>query len=277
MSYIGPGGTIGNVPVWDGSKWVSQVTSAGGTSAISPSIFHSKSVQWLNVYDGSSGSVAVVGWSTTAVVATNDNPTWTKTDTYLGHRLIGWRTGVSTAGTNILVRNGGTGANGVFFGNTAGIGGFYWKGRLGTTSNSQAWASTQGIFMGLRNAITNPAGGTSPSAFVDCVGIGHDPSDTNLQLMYNDSAGTCTKVDLGSSFTLADKQLYDSEIYVAPNSSVINYKVTNVLTGNTTSGATTTTNTPTVNTALTWVVYATNGSTAVTIGVAVGGQYLELN
>jgi hypothetical protein len=142
------------------------------------------------------------------------------------------------------------------------------------TSSATAWVSTNGLFLGLRASQLNPTGGTIPSAFVDCVGIGHDPGDANLQFMYNDASSTCTKVDLGSNFVLATKKAFDLEIYAAPNSSTIYYKVTNVLSGNTASGNVST-NVPTVNTGLNWIAYSTNGVVATASSLAVGYQYIE--
>lgn len=50
---------------------------------------------------------------------------------------------------------------------------------------------------------TNPSATASPSALTNCIFIGKDHTDSNLQLMHNDASGTCTKADLGSSLGAA--------------------------------------------------------------------------
>ncbi len=46
-----------------------------------------------------------------------------------------------------------------------------------------------------------------PSAFVSCLMLGKDSADVNLQLMYNDGSGACTKVDTGVAFAAIKNRL----------------------------------------------------------------------
>lgn len=45
---------------------------------------------------------------------------------------------------------------------------------------------------------------SDPSGFTSAIGFGRDAADTNLQLMHNDAAGTCTKVDTGIAMAAGD-------------------------------------------------------------------------
>lgn len=66
----------------------------------------------------------------------------------------------------------------------------------------------------------------TPSVRVNTVFVGADSTDTNAQVMYNDGSGSCTKIDLGSSFparTVGD--FYDLLLWCTPGSSTINYTV----------------------------------------------------
>lgn len=73
---------------------------------------------------------------------------------------------------------------------------------------SGATRADQRVTVGLLNATSNPTANVDPSTFVDCFFLGKDSADTNLSIMNNDGAGTCTKTDLGVALTaLAGKLL----------------------------------------------------------------------
>lgn len=209
---------------------------------------------------------ATVAGSHTTALSTN------KADSYLAQY---WQAmdSAPAANSNALAQINAAGtAAALWFGGVALSGGFYFKGRAGT---SDTWVSGWAQFWGLRAAVTNPAGGANPSTFVDSVGIGYDTTDANLQIMNNDSAGTCTKTDLGASFAIAAKQLYDYEIWCDPNSATFNYRVVNLSTNAVASGSIST-NTPTAGTGLQWVGgYVTNAATAVAAHVHFGGAFYE--
>lgn len=84
------------------------------------------------------------------------------------------------------------------------------------------------------------------NTLINCIGVGSDSADTNLQVFHNDGTGTCTKVDLGASFpanrdnTNALTTVYSIEIYNASGSSNVNYRVINKETGATATGTLTT-------------------------------------
>jgi hypothetical protein len=213
------------------------------------------------------------GFSLSVVIGTNDVMTNTKTDTYLGYSWQGMVTTTAAAGQNMMRRNNNTGSQAAFLGNTANIGGFYFRSRLGTSSNT-AWTATNAYFLGLRNLTTQPGAGVNPSTLLNMVGIGADASDANLSFMCNDGAGAATKTDLGASFAMANKVGFDYEMWAGSNSSTVFYRVVHMISGAVASGSVAS-NTPTVNTVMEWQIYGTNGAVAVLAGMAHGGCYIE--
>jgi len=83
------------------------------------------------------------------------------------------------------------------FGNSAEMGGYYLNGVTGPATG--VTTTTHRYFFGMTQSIANPTD-AQPSAQTLCFGIGYDAADANLQFMHNNGSGTCTKVDLGSSF-----------------------------------------------------------------------------
>ena len=75
------------------------------------------------------------------------------------------------------------------------------------------------------------------SSLINCIGIGSDSADTNLQVFYNDGTGTASKIDLGANFPAnrtagsALTTVYSIELFNAPNTTSVLYRVTNKETG----------------------------------------------
>lgn len=84
------------------------------------------------------------------------------------------------------------------------------------------------------------------STLTNCIFVGSDGADTNLQVMHNDASGTCTKIDLGVGFpanrTSVDLMttMYCVQIYNEVNSSDVKYEVINLETGAVAQGTITT-------------------------------------
>ena len=80
------------------------------------------------------------------------------------------------------------------------------------------------------------------SSLINCIGVGSDSADSNLQIFYNDGTGTASKIDLGASFPAnrtsgaAMTTIYSVVLYNAPSSSNVIYQVINKETGATTTG-----------------------------------------
>lgn len=118
-----------------------------------------------------------------------------------------------------------------------------------------AFGSTCQNFHGLIGSIAEIPVGTASlvqvSTLTNCIFIGSDGADTNLQVMHNDSSGTCTKIDLGANFPANRTSgaemttMYNIQIYNEVNSSDVKYEVINLETGAVAQG-TITTNLPAV-------------------------------
>jgi hypothetical protein len=104
-----------------------------------------------------------------------------------------------------------------------------------------AYGATCQQFYGMQGSVQDLAYGgvslTAVNTLINCIGVGSDAADTNLQIFHNDATGTCTKVDLGADFPAnrtagaASTTVYSILIYNGPSSSDIHVKVTNAETG----------------------------------------------
>lgn len=161
-----------------------------------------------------------------------------------------------------------------FRSSVAGTGGFRYLARWGM---SLLTGGENRFFVGLRLG-AGVYGNFDPSASLDCVFVGADVADTQLQVMHNDSGGTCTKVALGASFPwpgTVNQDFYEVEILVPvganPN---ITVRVLRVDTGALVESILST-NLPTADTMLSPQVWSNNGATAAAIGIDVIGQLIE--
>jgi hypothetical protein len=99
-------------------------------------------------------------------------------------------------------------------------------------------------FYGMQGATTDLAYSDSilVSSLLNCIGVGSDSADTNLQVFHNDGTGTATKIDLGANFPAnrtagsALTTVYSIELFNAPNTSSVLYRVVNKETGNSVQG-----------------------------------------
>lgn len=108
-----------------------------------------------------------------------------------------------------------------------------------------------------------------PSTFLFYnVGLGHDTSDTNLQIMHNDSSGTSTKVPLGADFPANDTtKVYllrlRCEPVTTPVNAVINWKVVELVNKKIATGVITTNlphNISTLASSMTHTIWRNTGS-----------------
>lgn len=161
-----------------------------------------------------------------------------------------------------------------WIGSAAGLGGFLFNARWGPATGVAT--ATSRAFFGLRAATGAPTD-VNPSTLVSCIGMGYDSADTNIQIMHNDSSGTCTKIDLGASFPVptADRTaVYEITLGCLPNASSVDYLVTNVSSGATASG-TISTDLPANTAGLGYLGYCSAGGTSSVIGLALMRVYLE--
>lgn len=221
----------------------------------------------------STNAVTAVGFSrptalgtlTAAVVTTTNKYTRTPRAEYL----------VTTAATTAVCAARGTNNVVTVGGASAGLGGFrmsmIWGPATGCT------ISTHRAFAGLA-VISSAPTDVDPSTTVNCVAMGWDAADANVQMMFNDASGTCTKVDLGASFPVPSTDrstLYELELYSPPGTTqTVYWRVTNLITGDVTSG-TQTTDLPIVSGLLAPRLWMSVGGTSSVIGMALGNVYLD--
>ena len=101
-----------------------------------------------------------------------------------------------------------------------------------------AFGSTCQNFFGLIGTTAEIAVGTASliqvSTLTNCIFVGNDGADANLQVMHNDATGTCTKIDLGANFPANRtagaemSTMYSIELYNQINTTNVVYKVINL-------------------------------------------------
>jgi len=102
-----------------------------------------------------------------------------------------------------------------------------------------AYAAGCRQFYGLAGQITDlPYSDTVlVSSLINCIGIGSDALDTNLQVFYNDATGTASKIDLGVDFPsnrtagAISTTVYSIVLFNKPSTTSVTYRVVNNETG----------------------------------------------
>ena len=122
-------------------------------------------------------------------------------------------------------------------------------------------------------AASTAIGGSDPSTFIDCIFVGADAGDTNLQLMHNDATGSCTKIDLGIDKGLTG-EIFEATFFIEPEGTELFYQLVRLSNGDTVSGSVTT-DLPTQTTGLRPFIHRGNGATAAAVAVGVFNYYLE--
>lgn len=207
-------------------------------------------------------TIAYTG-STNGITPTNTNYFTTR------NRIINTTGGV--ANSTAVGRH-----NGLFAvsGDAAGRGGYYWVAEFGR--EDAALVTDARWWIGLYGTNSAIGASTEPSALTTMLGFGRNSTDTNLQFMNNDSSGTATKTDLGSSFpgNTNKADWYKGEIYCPPNSSTIYYAITNMSTGTVASGSVSS-NLPAQTAYLAPQGFINNTATAAAAGLSYGRMYIE--
>ena len=157
----------------------------------------------------------------------------------------------------------------------AGLGGFACVARWVPATGVAT--TTNRAFVGLANTTAAPTD-VEPSTVVNCVAMGWDAADANIQMMHNDGSGTCTKVDLGASFAVPTTDrgaLYELSLY-SPRGTTqsVQWLVTDLVTG-TTAGGTITTNLPSTSALLSARGWMSVGGTSSVIGIGLTSLVLD--
>ena len=211
------------------------------------------------------GAPTAIGTATAAAIATTNLVNYTPRLEYL----------VTVAATTAIAGFRGVATLASVGGPSAGLGGFLFHGVWGPATGVAT--TTNRAFFGLAN-ITSAPTDVEPSTSVNCIAMGWDAADTNIQIMTNDAVGTCTKTDLGASFPVptADRTALYSPRMFSPRGATqtVNWLVTDMVSGATASG-TTTTDLPGTTTLLAPRGWISVGGTSSVTGLGVASLLLD--
>jgi len=243
------------LPKWKGPS--------GLDTAVQPGLFQNNIMMLLPQI-----STTITLWGTTNTsVGTVSHPALAATNLRTSMRRWIW----TSAATANAASEGRTVASLVWRGNSAGLGGWYYACRWAISSST----ANQQVAVGLWNATGATATTTVPSNLTNCIFVGWDSADTNLQVMHNDASGTCTKIDLGASFPAnSTTAVYEFMMFAPPNGSSVFYRVVRLDTGDVAEGEITT-DLPASTTFLTRHEYMNNGGTAAAVILEVSRIYIE--
>ncbi len=218
---------------------------------------------------GSTGTTFVGGFGSTFTNAatTYANPTPLSTNLLTSTR----RATFATSGTAGQVTSHRQSTLQVWRGNAAGLGGFFYTIRFGTSGLQ----SGNRAFVGLSGSTAAP---TNINPFTDGtisrVGVAIIANTGNWYFVNNAAGSTPTTLDLGSNLPVSATNLYELVLFSPPNGSYIGYRLKNLTTNNDVSGSVST-NLPSNTTFLAPQFWMTNNATAGIVTMDFGGWYLE--
>lgn len=205
--------------------------------------------------------------ATNTSVGTVSHPALASTNLRTSMRRWIW----TSAATANSASEGRTAAALVWRGDAAGLGGWFYSCRWAVSSST----ANQQVAIGLWSATGATATTTVPSNLTNCIFVGWDAADTELQIMHNDASLTCTKIPLGSDFPSNDTTVvYEFMMFAPPNGSSVFYRVVRLDTGDVAEGEITT-DLPASTTFLTRHEYMNNGGTAAAVVLEVSRIYIE--
>ena len=225
-------------------------------------------IAWVTPSGGSTLTTFITAMGSAFTnTGTANNPTPTSTNLFTSTRRATFSTG-AIAGTVASHRQS---TLQVWRGNTAGIGGFFYTIRFGTS----ALQTGNRAFVGLADSVAaptnvDPTTATAPGR----VGLAINASTGNWNMITNITGSAPTVTPLGASFPVNTTSLYELVLYSPPNGSSISYRVNNISTNVQTSGSFSS-NIPANTTFLAPQFWITNNATAAAAVLDFGGWYLE--
>ena len=109
-----------------------------------------------------------------------------------------------------------------------------------------------------------------PSTQIDCILLGYDKTDTNIQIMHNNDSGICNKIDTGWAKPSVDRTgMYTFQVWTEDQGTTWNYKAQNQTTNETLTG-TITTDIPTATRQFIAGAYIGAGAVSAVKGVCIG-------
>lgn len=251
-----------------GRKMAAAIGPAGLDTVLQP-FFGANCIGFIRP-NGNSTTLASVGLALTATgTATAAN--FATTSLHASMRRIDYL--VTTAAATAVAGFRGS-ANQFWRGNAAGLGGFFFVCRW-APATGQATA-TKRAFCGLTGSTAAPTD-VNPSTLLNIMGMGHDAGDANWQMLFNDGAGTATKVDLGASFAVSSTDradVFELAMFCAPNGSEVFWQVTRLNTGAVATGSATT-DLSSSSTSYSPRGYCSVGGTSSVIGLTLFSLYIE--
>lgn len=154
------------------------------------------------------------------------------------------------------------------------LSGFFVILRAGVATGASNTSSR--FFVGMRNNVISAPTDVDPSTQVNQIGVGWDSADANVQIMFNDSTGTSSKINLGASWPVpvADRsEFYELQIYAPRNSTSVFVSVTELVSGRNAVAELTT---DLLNASVGPIAYASVGGVSDVIGLTFGLFYSEL-
>jgi Major tropism determinant N-terminal domain len=164
-------------------------------------------------------------------------------------------------------------ANIVFRGDAVGQGGFHFACRWGLSSAVAGQRAAVGLF-GTTAAIATTQ---SPSSLTNVIMLANDAADANMQVMHNDGAGNCTRIDLGVNFPVpssVNNAMYEVQFFALPNALEVGYRVLRLDTGAVVTG-TIAADLPAPGQFLTWHAYVNNNNVAAAVILDFYRLYVE--
>lgn len=245
-------------------KWLGPT---GASSPVQASLgFNRVAMAIANTTANCSTGYTLLG-TTLATAGTCTAPALASTNLMSSVRRIVYPT-TTTAGSIVYQRQA---SNLVWRGNAAGLGGFFYTTRFGT-STTQAGNRA---FIGLADTVANPTNiDPIASSTYGKLGVAINLNTGNWKFINNVVGTVPTATDLGANFTVNTTSLYELIMFSAPNGTSIGYKVTNLSTGTQTSGSFST-NIPSNTTFVNPVAWITNNATNAAASLDYTGWYLE--
>lgn len=209
-----------------GRMMLKQIGPSGLSTAIQPFFARNKVGYWIP--PGNSTTVpGVFGYTAPTAIGTATAVNVATTNMFTRMRRLSYVSSTSTssyAGQRVAVAQ-------IYLDS-----GFYKIVRFGISD--PVLLSTVNMFVGVSATVAAPSGGTEPSALLNCIGVGHASTDTNLKIFYGGGIAQ-TPIDLGSNFPIntTNTDVYELALFCPPGTdNNVYYEVTRVNTGNVATG-----------------------------------------
>lgn len=200
---------------------------AGLITAVQPFFARNKVGYWAP--PGNTTTVpGVFGYTAVSVSGTATAATVAATNFYTRMRRLSY---VSTTSTNAYA------GNRVATAQVTMDQGFFKIVRFGISDSPLV--SPANMFLGVTATTSAPSGGTEPSALLNCIGVGHSSTDSNLKIFYASSTVAQPPIDLGANFPIntTNTDAYEFALFVPPGVDyTAYYEVTRLNTGNVVTG-----------------------------------------